>query len=204
MQLHVRGGPLHVPSNQLRFHLYRTFLVDMEARCKRYCQSSWIFIATKELINPDYKKHNKIILTWVSSKDVDTHACLISWRSSYMKLTDLEFTYFSILNLQITYGKKLDYLQLEGSFSTMNENRIRSNQWHHSKRKIIVVVHTSNHNLATGIGRWSSIPILWDKRLCHFYTTSRVENEAHFVLECPLYNTIKDKFPSLFENVITY
>ena len=29
-----------------------------------------------------------------------------------------------------------------------------------------------------------------------------VENEAHFVLECSLYNPIRDKFPSLFENVL--
>ena len=99
--------------------------------------------------------------------------------------------------------RKLDYLQLEDSFSTKNENRIRSNQWHHSKRKIIVVVRTSNHNLATGICRWPSIPTPKDKRLCHFDTTSGVENEARFVLECPLYNAIEDKFPSVVENVIT-
>ena len=28
------------------------------------------------------------------------------------------------------------------------------------------------------------------------------ENEAHFVLEYSLYNHIRDKFPSLFENII--
>ena len=29
-----------------------------------------------------------------------------------------------------------------------------------------------------------------------------VENETYFVLECPLYNYIRDDFPSLFENVV--
>ena len=29
-----------------------------------------------------------------------------------------------------------------------------------------------------------------------------IEIEAHFVLECPLYNSIRDEFPSLFENVV--
>ena len=29
-----------------------------------------------------------------------------------------------------------------------------------------------------------------------------VENKARFVLECPLYNPIRDKFMSLFENVV--
>ena len=28
------------------------------------------------------------------------------------------------------------------------------------------------------------------------------ENEAYFMLECPLYNPVRDKFPSLFENVV--
>ena len=29
-----------------------------------------------------------------------------------------------------------------------------------------------------------------------------VENEAHFALECSLYNPIRDRCPSLFEDVI--
>ena len=34
------------------------------------------------------------------------------------------------------------------------------------------------------------------------FASDAIENEARLVLECPLYNPIKDKFPSLFENVI--
>ena len=41
-----------------------------------------------------------------------------------------------------------------------------------------------------------------DNRLCHFYSYNVVENEVDFVLECPLYNPIRDKFSSLFENVV--
>ena len=65
-----------------------------------------------------------------------------------------------------------------------------------------VAYHTSNHRLAIEIGRWSTIPISRDNRLCHFCSYNVVENEAHFVLECPLYNSIRDKFQSLFENVV--
>jgi hypothetical protein len=46
-----------------------------------------------------------------------------------------------------------------------------------------------------------SIPLSGDTRLCHFCSYDAIENEAHFMLECPLYNLIKDKFPSLFENI---
>ena len=35
-----------------------------------------------------------------------------------------------------------------------------------------------------------------------FCSYNAIENEAHFVLECPLYNLIRDKFPSQFKNVV--
>ena len=35
-----------------------------------------------------------------------------------------------------------------------------------------------------------------------FCSYNAIENEAHFVLECPLNNPIRDKFPSQFENVV--
>ena len=35
-----------------------------------------------------------------------------------------------------------------------------------------------------------------------FFSCNAVEIEAHFMLECPLYKPIRDKFPSLFENVV--
>ena len=36
--------------------------------------------------------------------------------------------------------------------------------------------------------------------LCSYYA---VENETHFVLECPLYNPIKDKFPPLLKSIVS-
>jgi hypothetical protein len=36
----------------------------------------------------------------------------------------------------------------------------------------------------------------------HFFVYNVAEIEAHFVLECPLYNPIRDKFQSLFEKAI--
>ena len=69
-----------------------------------------------------------------------------------------------------------------------------------SLRKIIVVYCTSNHILAIEIARLSlSLEIL---DYVTFAPIMQLENESHFVLECPLYNPIRDKFPSLFENVV--
>ena len=42
-----------------------------------------------------------------------------------------------------------------------------------------------------------------DERLCHFCSYNVVGNEAHFVLECLLYNYFtRERFPSLFKNVM--
>jgi hypothetical protein len=42
---------------------------------------------------------------------------------------------------------------------------------------------------------------VYEWRWSRVRSTDAVENGAHFVLECPLYNPI-EKFPSIFENVI--
>lgn len=49
--------------------------------------------------------------------------------------------------------------------------------------------------------QWSTIPIPIDNKSCHLLFYNVIENKAHFVLECPLYNSIIEKFLSLFENV---
>ena len=48
---------------------------------------------------------------------------------------------------------------------------------------------------------YQSIPIYRDNKSCHFCSYNAVENGAHFMLECPLYNSIGDKFPSIFKNL---
>jgi hypothetical protein len=68
--------------------------------------------------------------------------------------------------------------------------------------KSIAAYHTSNHKLAIEIRRWTSILIPRVTRLCHFCSYNAVENEAHFMLACPLYNPIRYKFQSLFEHVV--
>ena len=46
------------------------------------------------------------------------------------------------------------------------------------------------------------IPISRDTRLYHFCSHNAVQKKTHFVLKCPLYKPIRDKFPSTFDNVV--
>jgi hypothetical protein len=81
--------------------------------------------------------------------------------------------------------KQLDYLHLK---DIHNECELYLN-WPLTppQRKIIVAYCTSNPLLAIEIGRWMSIPVSRDTKLCHFCSYNAIEIEAHFVLECPLY-----------------
>ena len=44
--------------------------------------------------------------------------------------------------------------------------------------------------------------LLRDTRLCHFCSYNVVENEAHLCRNIPVHSINRDRFPSLFENVV--
>ena len=97
-------------------------------------------------------------------------------------------------------GKKLDYLHL---FSPMMWSEAYLKQpLIPPQRKIVVAYCTSNHTLAITIGRWLTIPIPRENILCHLCSYNVAENEFHFMLKCPLYTSIRIRFPSLFQNVV--
>lgn len=81
--------------------------------------------------------------------------------------------------------------------STTNVNCTQSNHSTPSQRNAIVAYDTLNHRLVIGIGRWFTIHM--DNRSCHYV----VKTEAHFMLKCPLCNSLGDKFQSLFEEVVS-
>ena len=72
-----------------------------------------------------------------------------------------------------------------------------------TQRKVVAAYCISSHRLAIEIGQCSTIPISMDNGLCDFCSHNVVGTYAHFCVEVPpLYNSTKDKFQSLFENVV--
>jgi hypothetical protein len=98
-------------------------------------------------------------------------------------------------------GKKLDDLQLKDILKYECELYLKQ-PWTPPQRKIIVAYRIANHRLAIEIGPQSTTPISRDNTLCHFCSYDGVENETHVVLECPLYQLIITKFPSISKNVV--
>ena len=60
-------------------------------------------------------------------------------------------------------------------------------------------IRLSAHSLAIETGRYGRPPVPATERFCK-YCKDKVENEIHFILDCPLYKSVRDKFDSLFLN----
>ena len=58
-----------------------------------------------------------------------------------------------------------------------------------SNRRAITKLRTSNHNLAIETGRWTNTDR--KNRLCTQCTESKIEDEIHFLFECPKYSDIR-------------
>ena len=68
------------------------------------------------------------------------------------------------------------------------------------KRINIAKIRINSHGLHSELGR-SKIPkIPWQERICHLCDTKRVEDEKHFLLECPMYTQIISQFQNICHN----
>ena len=65
------------------------------------------------------------------------------------------------------FGKKLYYLRLKDSLNYDCKSYLKQ-PLTPLQHEIIAAYHTSNHRLAIENGRWTSIPISRDTRLCYF------------------------------------
>ena len=65
-------------------------------------------------------------------------------------------------------------------------------------RQIISKFLCSNHRLRVETGRHNKIPR--EERLCELCDMSKVEDESHFILECPIYDSIRAESPISFED----
>jgi hypothetical protein len=66
------------------------------------------------------------------------------------------------------------------------------------KKKIrIAKIRTNSHELHSETGCWSIPKTPWDERVCHLCDTKKVEDEKHFLLDCPAYTHIRSHFQNI-------
>jgi hypothetical protein len=67
------------------------------------------------------------------------------------------------------------------------------------KKKIsIAKIRTNSHELHSETGCWSIPKTPWDERVCHLCDTKKVEDEKHFLLDCPAYTHIRSHFQNIY------
>ena len=69
-------------------------------------------------------------------------------------------------------------------------------------RKSLVKLRISSHKLRIETGRYDKIPR--DERLCSLCNCNKIEDETHFLLDCPSYSSIRDRFFSKIEPKIPF
>ena len=67
-----------------------------------------------------------------------------------------------------------------------------------SNKKInITEIKTNSHELHSETGRWEVPKTPWVERICNLYENMNIEDENHFLLECPMYTHIRSQFHNL-------
>ena len=69
-------------------------------------------------------------------------------------------------------------------------------------RKTLVKLRISSHKLRIETGRYDNIPR--DERLCNLCNCNRIEDETHFLLDCPSFSSIREMFFSKLESKIPF
>ena len=71
-----------------------------------------------------------------------------------------------------------------------------------SRKSLVKLRISSCHKLRIETGRYDKIPR--DERLCSLCNCNKIEDETHFLLDCPSYSSIRDRFFSEIEPKIPF
>jgi hypothetical protein len=73
------------------------------------------------------------------------------------------------------------------------------------KKKInIAKIRMNSHELHSETGCWTIPKTSWDERICHLCDTKKVEDEKHFLLECPACMPTLDLNFKIFVTISTF
>ena len=70
------------------------------------------------------------------------------------------------------------------------------------QRRILTKYRLSDHSLAIERGRFKKSWLAREERVCGHCRTGEVETEVHFLLNCPKYESIRNKYFNQFEKQI--
>ena len=107
-------------------------------------------------------------------------------------LKNIENNYLKFWQGEITASKKLDfYRKFKQDFSVSSYIDILRNR---GTRKSFVKFYLSNHKLCIESGRHRRPVLPREERICAVCKNNEIEDEAHMLFSCTLYNTLCEQF----------
>ena len=67
----------------------------------------------------------------------------------------------------------------------------------HKKKMNIAKIRTNSHELRSETGRWFIPKTPWNDRICQLFHSKKVEDERHFLLDCPTLTHIRSQFSTI-------
>ena len=155
----------------------------------------YAFICCKQL-------HSSNVNTWYSSIDYIQREIELPnfdqsigslWQYVKNKLCKSYFTFWNKLKYQTINsekGKLGTYFSIKNCFKKEKYLELQD----FKKRQSICKLRISAHSLKIETDRYSKKHIERSQRLCSNCSLGKVEDELHFLLECPLYDIQRDDF----------
>ena len=73
----------------------------------------------------------------------------------------------------------------------------RNNLWLSIYNFLSQLLITNCSNRSSETGSWEVPKTPWVERICHLYENMNIEDEKHFLLECPVYTHIRSQFHNI-------
>ena len=180
-----------------RFPIYISIVKDLlnyYFRIENMPEDSLLYKALQTSKDLDDKNHN----SWYSSV---RHLCkIIDLPSNFINFSKYKFRKCLLNCLKVSYvkswenaysqnsqGKLRTYCQFKTSFCKENYLNILKN---FDLRKAITKFRISSHRLKIETGRYSKLEV--HQRICDKCDLNKVEDELHFLIECPVYSKDRD------------
>ena len=107
---------------------------------------------------------------------------------AYIKM---RINYLSYWKSKVEHSTKLEFFRSQNATHSQAKYLFSVRQF--KIRQAATKLHISNHSLMIEIGRYQMPKIPKDRRLCPLCDQSKVEDENHFIFECPTYEILRRK-----------
>jgi hypothetical protein len=94
-------------------------------------------------------------------------------------------------------GKLRFYCKIVGDFELQRYLKLNISK---DLKLMLTKLRVSAHSLAIETGRYGTTKIPADQRFCKFFPTN-VEDEVHFLFQCPQYNLLRNEYNIPFINI---